>query len=132
MANAVLQPELPKIEQKRLLSILGELNELELKILFAHSLHFKHGRPEYLAANPEAAQPRPMFPEFKRKNALYESYIAHLEQLRLLTPAYEKQRELSIQDLSRAGVAPPRVTGYSLSHLGRLLLESADLVPREA
>lgn len=134
VGNALLDEALSRIEQKRLLSILGDLNDIELKILFWHAMHHVPTRIEYARNHPEVEGNLKGFvmPELAQRIAVHESYVAHLVQLRLLEPQYESQPQLSLRDLSREAIRPPRVTGHGITPLGEMLLEQADLVANEA
>jgi len=138
--NGLTKEDLERIELKKILWLLGELNDMEVSLLYKHGLLYEHsdeltdehrqairGPEVHMASTQE---------EFE-KAAVYESYKERLFQLGLV--AYSKSSILSKKrNEPLTGSDFDRETGrvkggyVQITRLGRLLLKYIDLMPGPA
>jgi hypothetical protein len=119
-----------------LLKLLGELNDIEVIWLRSH-LVSTFGRDEEFMEKHQAVL-QPITVDFNSsqeeldKRTLRQSYQEHLVQLGLLDRNYDSERGI------RKATETPRpafdhgkfqVSGYEITHLGRLLLKYVGLTP---
>jgi outer membrane murein-binding lipoprotein Lpp len=128
LKNSLASDELKHLETKRMLELLGELNDLEIIILesengfYAAADPFRQVHKEALSHPYESARSTA---EARDKVAVYESYRAKLRRLDLLRPEYEMPRD-------RTGPQFDHRTGTLLARrdrvtdLGSLLLRVID------
>lgn len=130
LKNSLTHDQLKHIEYKRLLSILGELNDLEVLILKSHVL--RRGEPEYeefWETHDTALNPRPTnvgsTQEEIDKHTIYKSHTSHLFSLGLLELRFKKPKKGEMPEFDdKTGMI--KAQGYNISSLGRLLLKSID------
>lgn len=131
--NGLTKDQIDLIEAKKLLLLLSQLNDLEVLILRGHLafLYQEEGFEENYGeiVRPEIAwigAPR----EQLDKAAISESLRQHLVQLGLLKPNFPFVRHGETPEFdSSSGTF--RNSGYEITLLGRLLLRSIDLLPKE-
>lgn len=135
LVNSLTQEELAHLQEKRLLALLGELNDIEILILKYHSLRLNAGQQQefYTRHADVIAIPRPYMggPEEDTKQyAIHKSYIAHLESLNLLQITYKKPKkdQLHEMDLKTGKI---EAKGVSISVLGKLLLQYIEDHPKQ-
>ncbi|PTN10891.1 hypothetical protein [Nitrosomonas aestuarii] len=130
LKNSLTDDELKHIEYKRLLSILGELNDLEVLILKSQTLH--RGQPEhdeFWSAHEDALkQPLAHMGSTQveiDKHTIYQTHKLHLANLGLLKARFKipKRNEFPEFD-EKTGMI--KAQGYDITGLGRLLLRSID------
>lgn len=130
LKNSLTDDELKHIEYKRLLSMLGELNDLEVLILKSQTL--LRGQPEhdeFWKAHKEVLTP-PLAhmgssQEEIDKHAIYQTHKLHLANLGLLNPRFKKPKRGDLPEFDdKTGMI--KAQGYSITGLGRLLLRSID------
>jgi hypothetical protein len=116
--------QLAIIEKKKILWLLGELNDLEIIILKSYDhttsqdeeFHNKHqdviiGPQAYLGSSQEEVD----------KYSIHQTYRKHLEDLRLLSMNFKKPRRGEFPEFDeRTGMM--KSSGYSITNLGNLLL----------
>ncbi len=130
LKNSLTDDELKHIEYKRLLSILGELNDLEILILKSQAMY--RGQPDYdefWATHEDALEPPLALigstqVEFD-KHTIYQTHKLHLVNIRLLEAKFKKQKmgEFPEFDYKTGMIKAQR---YAITSLGRLLLRSID------
>ncbi|MHC2241133.1 hypothetical protein [Bradyrhizobium elkanii] len=109
VANGLANEEQSKLRQKRLLKILGDLDDQELLILQAYANDHAQARLQEIAPHPVAASaPRPE----RDRSEFYEWSKANLHQRGLISTGLEG-----------------RFRSTRLTGLGRALLRAADLLP---
>ena len=130
LKNSLTDDELKHIEYKRLLSILGELNDLEILILKSKALH--RGQPEFEefwgahegALTPPLAHMESTQEEID-KNTIYQTHKMHLVNLGLLKPRFKKPKRGELPEFDdKTGMI--KAQSYEITALGRLLLRSID------
>lgn len=130
LKNSLSRDDLSHIEQKKLLAILGELNDVEIIILTAQSL----------SATPNAARSfrelhGPVFEpiiltqesseEEVSRAAVHRTYREHLRQLGLLRPKFRKPKKGELPEFDpETGMM--KVQSYHITSLGRLLITYID------
>ncbi|MDY0191347.1 MAG: hypothetical protein RBR22_11500 [Desulfuromonas sp.] len=129
--NSLQEVELRHLEYKRLLSILGQLNDVQIIILKYYSLERLQGeafhefqdkhnhliRPPlvHMGSSPE---------EFDRK-AIFDDYRSQLIELSLLQRRFKKpKRGASPEFDEKTGMI--KTQGFGITHLGRMLLRLID------
>lgn len=133
LKNSLTADGVRSLERKRLLSLLGELNDLEILILRYHASRTEADRTAFEKKHPVVKKPLPTSnsPAIEhQREALYESYLLQLTRLGLLRPRYRKPwidqgPEFDYQ------TGAIRADGYETTSLGELLLNMIDLL-REA
>ncbi|HZI99853.1 MAG TPA: hypothetical protein VFD22_04255 [Gemmatimonadaceae bacterium] len=124
VANSLSEEELYRIEQKRLLALLGDLNDVEILILRAKGELFLGKRQEFEMQHPETARPLIPYsaPETERnRQALYDSYVNHLIELGLIKPRYSKPWRGQDHKFDYT-TGTLEASGYQVTQLGTLLL----------
>ncbi|MCQ4288730.1 hypothetical protein NA647_14955 [Pseudomonas stutzeri] len=132
LKNSLTNDRLEYIENKRLLSILGQLNDLEIIILKSYTLH--HGEPdseEFFKIHQDSLQPPGAVlgstQEDLDKHVLHQTHKTHLASLGLLRPGFKRARKGELPEFDdKTGMI--KANGYSISPLGRLLLRSIDQI----
>ncbi|MCQ4317173.1 hypothetical protein EA797_03955 [Stutzerimonas zhaodongensis] len=132
LKNSLTNDRLEYIENKRLLSILGQLNDLEIIILKSYTLH--HGEPdseEFFKIHQDSLQPPDAFlgstQEDLDKHVLHQTHKTHLASLGLLRPGFKRTKKGELPEFDdKTGMI--KANGYSISPLGRLLLRSIDQI----
>lgn len=130
LKNSLTDDELKHIEYKRLFSILGELNDLEVLILKAHTMH--RGQPEHdeFWKTHESALTSPLAhmgstQEEIDKHTIYQTHKLHLANLGLLKARFKKPKRGELPEFDdKTGMI--KAQGYDITGLGRLLLRSID------
>jgi hypothetical protein len=124
LATSLQNDSLEHLHKKRLLQILGELNDVEIILLKSMDLRAPDAkeffaRHEAVITGPTAYLGSP--PEVIDRAAVHKTYWQHLEQLGLIAPDYGHQRDGEIQKLDRKTGKPwPKTT--RITWLGKLLL----------
>jgi hypothetical protein len=135
LRNSLSNEDLQRVEQKRLLALLGELNDAEILVLRAKAELFLAKRQEFESQHPVTARPMVAFSgsdEERNRQALYDSYLRHLVHLGLVIPRYHKPWR-GEPDKFDYDTGMLQASGYETSRLGILLLRLIDLAPeREA
>jgi len=130
LKNSLTDDDLKHIEYKRLMSILGELNDIEVLILKFQTLH--RGHPEYsefLEAH-KGALTTPFAhmgstQEEIDKKTIYQTHKLHLANLGLLKARFKKPKRGEPPEFDdKTGMI--KAQGYDITGLGRLLLRSID------
>lgn len=130
LKNSLTDDDLKHIEYKRLLSILGELNDLEILILKSQIIY--RGQPEhdeFWEAHESALIP-PLAhlgstQEEIDKHTIYQTHKLHLANLGLLKARFKKPKRGELPEFDeKTGMI--KAQGYDITSLGRLLLRSID------
>lgn len=130
LKNSLTDDDLKHIEYKRLLSVLGELNDIEVLILKSHTMY--HGQPEHeefwkshkSALTPPLAHMGSTQEEID-KHTIYQTHHLHLANLGLLKTRFKKPKRGELPEFDdKTGMI--KAQGYDITGLGRLLLRSID------
>jgi hypothetical protein len=130
LKNSLTDEALRQIEYKRLLLVLGEINDLE--VLFLKSYSLRQGDSAYCAfwekhekvLTPPTAHLGSSQEEIDRYT-VYKSHKDHLVRLGLLNSRYSKPRNGEIPEFDeKTGMI--KSNGFEITSLGRLLLRSID------
>ncbi|HOO50825.1 MAG TPA: hypothetical protein PLK94_05995 [Alphaproteobacteria bacterium] len=128
--NSLSDEELKHLEYKKLLSLLGQINDLEILILKSYSLY--QGDDEYddfwekheKALMPPSATLGSSQEEFDR-DAIFEAHENHLVSLNLLKGQFRRPTRGELPEFDeKTGMM--KAQGYDITSLGRLLLRSID------
>jgi hypothetical protein len=132
LKNSIADEEVHRLRDKRLLGLLGELNEVEVLILSSHLGKYKDN-PEFLGRHGRAIT-RPLECYADPNNdvdalALYDEQISHMVRLGLLRLKFHipAQGESYMFD---AGTGTMRSTGHAITQLGTLLLRRIDVAEK--
>ena len=122
LSNSLTTEHLKDEEEKKLLWLLGELNDAEVLMLKFHSLSLKH-KQAFAALHEELFAPlnsRDIQRNVEKK-ALRDSYRARLTELGLIEPVFKRpdQDKLPEFDLRTGRI---KATDYRATGLGKLLL----------
>lgn len=128
--NSLTDEQLQHIEYKKLLSILGQVNDIEILILIPHTLY--RGNPEYseFMNKHESTLTAPLAhlgsgQDEIDKATIYQTYRDHLVDLRLLRRRFKKLKKGEVPEFDeKTGMI--KGEGYEITPLGRLLLRSID------
>ena len=128
LKNSLTDEDLEQSAYKRLLFLLGEINDIEVIILKSYSIYgaehqeFWENHKEVLAvpaAYLGASQ------EEIDKHAIYETYKANLAHLGLIRIRFKKPKRGEVPEFDeKTGMV--KASGYNITSLGRLLLRSID------
>ena len=128
LKNSLTDEDLEQSAYKRLLFLLGEINDVEVIILKSYSMYgdehqeFWENHREVLtvpAAYLGASQ------EEIDKHAIYETYKANLTRLGLLRIKFKRPKRGEFPEVDeKTGMV--KASGYDITSLGRLLLRSID------
>ncbi len=137
LRNSLTQQELKHIEEKRLLSLLNELNDAEIVWLKSYSLNRTIGSPEYKEfydRHEDILEPVSItfgIPEniaqrLYDEEAIQKSYQNNLLNLRLISESFKSIKKGELPEFDdRTGKI--KVSHYNCSNLGKLLLRYIDL-----
>lgn len=135
LKNSLTNDHLEYIEHKRLLSILGQLNDLEIIILKSYTLH--QGDPdseEFWKIHQDSLHPRSAYLDSTQKDVdkhvIHQTHKTHLASLGLLRPGFKRAKKGELPEFDdKTGMI--KANGYSITPLGRLLLRSIDQINEE-
>jgi hypothetical protein len=128
LKNSLTDQDLEHIAYKRLLSLLGELNDLEVLILQSYSgsitqqreFHKKHqGVVDEPLVHLGSSQ------EEVDKHAIHEAHKANLARLGLIKSMFDRPWRNESPELDEQ-TGMMKASGYEITSLGRLLLRSLD------
>lgn len=130
LKNSLTEGEVRHIEYKRLLSILGELNDLEVLILKSQIMY--RGQPEHqdFWETHEGALTQPIAglgssQDEVDKHTIYQTHKLHLASLGLIKLRFKKPKRGEMPEFDdKTGMI--KAQGYEITGLGRLLLRSID------
>ena len=131
LVNSVTNEQLSHIEEKKLLSLLGELNDAEILTLKFYSLRSNEKR-QFATLHDDLFKPiRRTYtsPQIDLdRAALHESYRSKLLEVGLLDLDYKRVQKGELPDFDeRTGRI--KANGYRITSLGKLLLRSIDQPP---
>lgn len=130
LKNSLTEDEIKHIEYKRLLSMLGELNDLEVLILKSKTMHSDQPENKEFWEVHKNVLTSPMAHigsslEEIDKHTIYQTHKLHLANLGLLKPRFKKTKRGELPEFDdKTGMI--KVEGYDITGLGRLLLRSID------
>ncbi len=131
LKNSLTDEDLKHIKYKRLLSLLGELNDLEILILKSyivdHRGHFQFD--EFWATHADVLTPPQASltssREENEKHTIFQTHNTHLGILGLIKPRFKKPKKGEFPEFDeKTGMI--KAQGYEITELGRLLLRSID------
>lgn len=134
LKNSLTNEELEHIEYKRLLALLGELNDAEIIILISYSYNW------FMREDPEATEFLNKHDDLltepilymsatqieQDKNTLFHTHRIHLVNLGLLKYRYKRPRKGELPEFDEK-TGTMKIQGYEITSLGRLLLRNIDL-----
>ena len=130
LKNSIANEELSHIEEKKLLSLLGEMNDAEILTLKLYSLHSDRRR-EFSELHKELFAPIDRSFSAPQSNmdkgALRDSYRSKLLEVGLLEPESKRPEKGKLPEFDeRTGRV--KATSYKVASLGKLLLRYIDEV----
>ncbi|BBT80846.1 hypothetical protein WP8S18E11_25120 [Aeromonas veronii] len=132
LKNNLTKEHLEYIEHKRLLYILGQLNDLEIIILKYYTLHQSSPEfEEFFTLHQEILQPQDVYigssQEALDKTLIYQTHRSHLASLGLLRPVFKRAKRGELPEFDdKTGMI--KTNGYTITPLGRLFLRSIDQI----
>jgi hypothetical protein len=131
LVNSITNEQLSHIEEKKLLSLLGELNDAEILTLKSYSLR-SNERRQFAVLHADLFKPiRRTFtsPQIDLdRAALHDSYRSKLLEVGLLDLDYKRVQKGELPEFDeRTGRI--KANGYKVTSLGKLLLRSIDQNP---
>lgn len=131
MKNGLTREEINLTETKRLFSILSQLNDHELILLYSFAGDVQH-RKKTIEEFGEILEPVEIFigveQEQLDKHAISENMGQHLIQLDLLLPRYPPFKKGELPEFD-SNTGKFKCSSYEVSLLGLLLLKNIDLLP---
>ncbi|UQB41354.1 hypothetical protein JX580_06525 [Thiomicrospira microaerophila] len=134
LKNGLTRDELEHIEYKRLMSLLSELNDVEVLILKSKLLdrrddEFESFWKKHQAVLIPATATFGSTREEIDKNTVFQSHKTHLRNLGLIKTTFKKPKRGELPEFDeKTGMI--KAQGEDITPLGRLLLESIDQAPR--
>lgn len=133
LKNSLTDEELEHIENKKLLSLLGELTDAEI-IWLRSFLHFPHMSEEFSDTHEKILSIKPLYQDCSKsaeyKQAIQKSYKEKIIQLGLLREIYEKVGRDEAPKIDE-NTGKIKVSHYEVSTLGYSLLEIMDVYKKE-
>jgi hypothetical protein len=130
LKNGISRDDLDHIDKKKMLSILGELNDAEVLVLTYHSLRTMSRRGEFAELHPELfgrAAPTLGSPKVEiDKATLRSSYRQKLGQFGLLRPSFKTVRKGELPEFDEK-TGTIKASGYEATPLGQLFLQYIDI-----
>jgi hypothetical protein len=130
LASSLSSADLAFAQFKQLLKILGELNDIEVIILRAYAVSALSRDEEFREKHKHVIVPPRTYIGASQaildQAAIHQSYREHLARLGLLSPLYETNSRTKEPELNSYSGAP-RLRGYHITMLGRLLLRHVGL-----
>ena len=130
VANGLTSDAIDSSESKHLLRILGEINDIEVVWLRYYREPYLGGDEAYRETHEDILKPVPATfgasEEVLTKATLQKSYREHLCQLGLLDRDFRIDSKTGLPEFDRVS-GSMKESGYSLSSLGRLLLDEIGL-----
>ncbi|MGB2824262.1 MAG: hypothetical protein WBF17_25030 [Phycisphaerae bacterium] len=128
MKNSLSQDEINHVEAKRIIGILGELNDVEVIMLRSHLYH-PNEDAEFWRRHESALTPPWVHlgsPESEiHAGAIFESHRQHLIRLGLLRQRFRKPRKGELPEFDpKTGMI--KANGHEITTLGRILLRYID------
>lgn len=128
LKNSLTDEDLEYIAYKRLLFLLGELNDLEVLILKSYSGNITQQREFRRKHQGVVTEPLVHLGSSREevdKHAIYETYKTNLVHLGLLRIRFKKPKREELPEFDeKTGMV--KASGHDLTSLGRLLLRSID------
>jgi hypothetical protein len=125
IANSLSEQDVEYVEAKHLLRMLSEINDIEVIWLRYHLVPGIRVDKEFREKHVHIIEPiidRFTDPQIVHdKKAIQDSYKEHLAQLGLLDTKYDLDKETRTPRYD-SGTGAPKIRGFQLSRLGRLLL----------
>ncbi|EIJ36973.1 hypothetical protein [Thiothrix nivea] len=137
LKNSLTNDDLNHIEYKRLFSLLGEMNDIEILILISHRFTLYRDDPEaqlFWEKHREILEEPLLFSgasqEEVDKYTLYQTHRTHLVSLGLFKPRFKKPKNGELPEFDdKTGMI--KASGYDSTSLGRLLLRMIDQQGKE-
>lgn len=137
LKNSLTNNELNHIEYKRLLSLLGDMNDIEVLILISHRFLLFRDDPEaqlFWDKHRDILEEPVLFSgasqEEVDKHTLYQTHRTHLVSLGLFKPKFKKPKKGELPEFDeKTGMI--KASGYETTSLGRLLLRVIDQEDKE-
>lgn len=135
LAGSITDSTISHEETKRLLAILGEINDVEVIILASHDIRRHPQRdPAFWERHKTALTPRaPTMGSSEREMdeaAIYNSYEHHLIRLQLMQPRFRSLRRGEMPEFDE-NTGMMKASGHELTWLGKLLLRRIDMAPSD-
>lgn len=142
LKNSLTDKELDHIGKKKILAILGELNDAEIIWLKSYTFRLRHINIEpyktYYETHRSVLEPvpprtfsRPEPRDITNKKALRDGFITNLERLGLIKDNFDRVKENDIPKFDD-GTGKLKSKSTSATSLGRLLIDYLDIsVPEE-
>ena len=128
LKNSLTEEDLEHIAYKKLLLLLGELNDVEVFILKSHSGSIAEQQEFRMRYQDALAVPYISLASSQEqidKHAVYEAYRGNLTRLDLLKIRFQKPKRGELPEFDeKTGMV--KAQGYDITSLGRLLLRSID------
>lgn len=135
VADGIAAEELNQAETKRMLWLLGQVNDIEVILLRGRLVMTREeaqADAEYRERHAAILQPRAPHlgspPSEVEEAALYDSYKQHLVDLGLLRPRFKRPGRNELPEFDdRTGMM--KASGHDVTTLGRMLLRHLSLLP---
>ena len=130
LKNSLTNDELEHIEYKRLLTILGELNDLEVLILKSYTMYMGTEKHNEFWGKHENALMTPITylgssQEDTDRHTLFRTHKSHLVNIGLLRQKFKKPKRGELPEFDeKTGMI--KAQGYEITPLGRILLRIID------
>jgi len=135
VANGIAAEELNQVETKRMLWLLGQINDIEVILLrgrLPKTQGEAHADADYREKHAVVLQPRMPHlgspPGEIEEAALYDSYKQHLVDLGLLRPNFKRPGRNELPEFDhKTGMM--KASGHDVTTLGRMLLRYLSILP---
>lgn len=130
LRGSLTDVEVNHLRDKRLLELLGQLNDAELVLLQSYTVKSRHDQ-EFQDLHRDVLTAPPAYmgaPQDQLDNStLHQQFNEHLVQLGLLDQKLRFDRETGLPEFDKR-TGKPKISYKELSSLGRLLLKRVDLL----
>ena len=132
LKNSITDEELEHLEAKKLLSLLGEMNDAEVVILRAYAFHHElDPDPEFRKRHENVLQIRATHADSTRREmdeeTIYNSFRNGLVNMGLIQPRYKRPRKGELPEFDDK-TGRIKAQGYDITRSGRLLLRQIDMI----
>jgi len=128
LKNSITDEEAKAQQDKHLMSLLGELNDVEIIILRSYAKHYERDK-DYWDKHEDILRPRAAHMDSDQNEldeaAIYRDFRNHLARLSLIRHTYKVPKKGEFPEFDES-TGTLKIRGHEITQLGRLLLRRID------